>query len=146
MALRIRVPKLSLTSREKAALRKAHLARVDLVRLDAGKLVQATQGALPTPRAKELVASAQFQQLPNVGPSMAADLLRLGLRNLMDVKKADPDLLLRRLQKMAGPQDPCVGDALQSVVWNARNPQGPERPWWEWSRQRLEGKVKRPKK
>ncbi|MGC4114122.1 MAG: helix-hairpin-helix domain-containing protein [Myxococcales bacterium] len=146
MALRIRVPKLTLSPQERLLLRRAHLARVDLVRLDANKLVQATQGALPKPRAQELVASAQFQQLPNVGPSVAADLLRLGLRNLMDVKKADPDALLARLEKLAGRQDPCVGDVLQSAVWHARNPKSPERPWWEWSRQRLERKPARRKK
>jgi len=146
MALRIRVPKLALTAQEKDALRKAHLARVDLVRLDAATLMKATQGALQAPRAKELVASAQFQQLPNVGPSVASDLLRLGLRNLLDLKKADPDVLLARLERMAGRQDPCVGDVLQSVVWNARNPQGPERPWWEWSRKRLDGKPARGKR
>ena len=135
---RVRVPKLPLTARERAALRRAHLARIDLVRLDPGKLVHATGGALPAPRAKELCALAQFQQLPNVGPSIATDLLRLGLKSLMDVKKADPEALLKRLERLSGQQDPCVGDVLQSVVWNARNPAGPERPWWEWSRKRLE--------
>ncbi|HEY3452119.1 MAG TPA: helix-hairpin-helix domain-containing protein [Myxococcales bacterium] len=147
MALRIRrVPTLPLTAQERLLLRRAHLARVDLVRLDAAKLVQATQGGLPKPRAQELVASAQFQQLPNVGPSAAADLLRLGLRNLMDVRKANPDVLLAKLERLAGRQDPCVGDVLHSAVWHARNPKAPERPWWEWSRQRLDGKVKHRKK
>ncbi len=146
MALRIRVPKLPLTPQEKLLLRRAHLARVDLVRLDANKLVQATKGALPRPRAQELVACAQFQQLPNVGPSVAADLLRLGLRNLLDVKKADPDVLLARLERLAGRQDPCVADVLRSAVWHARNPKAPGRPWWEWSRKRLDGKGKAKKK
>jgi hypothetical protein len=96
-----------------------------------------TSGGLPSPRAKELCALAQFQQLPNVGPSVAADLLRLGLRNLMDLKEADPDLLLARLERLAGRQDPCVGDVLHSAVWHARHPGAAERPWWEWSRERL---------
>lgn len=146
MALRIRVPKLSLSPQERLLLRRAHLARVDLVRLDANKLVQATQGGLPRPRAQELVASAQFQQLPNVGPSVASDLLRLGLRNLMDVKKADPEVLLAKLERLAGKQDPCVGDVLHSAVWHARNPKAPERPWWEWSRKRLDGRPRGKKK
>jgi hypothetical protein len=139
----IRAPKLSLTSRENVALRRAHLARIDLVRLDPLELVKATDGEVSTTRAKELCALAQFQQLPNVGPSVATDLSRLGLRDLADVRKADPDSLLRRLEKIAGKQDPCVGDVLHSAVWNARNPRGPERPWWEWSRERLEQKSKR---
>ncbi|MBI5546502.1 MAG: hypothetical protein HY901_21690 [Deltaproteobacteria bacterium] len=144
-APRVRVPKLPLTLKERSALRRAHLSRIDLVRLDPQKLMQATQGALPGKRAQELCSLAQFQQLPFIGPSIATDLLRLGLKNLMDVKKADPGALLKRLERLAGKQDPCVGDVLHSAVWNAKNPKGPERPWWEWSKQRL-AKSEKPRK
>jgi len=67
------------------------------------------------------------------------------LLNLVQVAQADPDALLRRLEKVAGKQDPCVGDVLHSAVWHAQHPKASERPWWEWSQQRLAA-AKRPRK
>ncbi len=140
MARRPRTPKLKLAPPERAALRAAHVSNLDLVRFTPRELSKATKGRVPVDRARELCALAQFQQLPWIGPSIATDLLRLGLLNLLQVAQADPDALLRKLEKQAGKQDPCVGDVLHSAVWHAKNPKATERPWWEWSQQRLAAK------
>lgn len=77
----------------------------------------------------------EFQTLPNIGPAMAHDFLRLGLRTLDDLERADPDQLYQRIGRMDGVvHDPCVLDTYRAVVHNLRT--GEELPWWEFSRRR----------
>ncbi len=90
------------------------------------------------PPASDPVARAAwtaFQELPNIGPAMATDLVRLGLRSLEDLERANPRTLYDRLAAMDGVQhDPCVLDTFEAAVHNLRT--GQELPWWEFSKKR----------
>jgi len=83
-----------------------------------------------------------LQRLPGVGPSIAADLLSLGVRAPADLAGADPLDLFARLQARTGQrQDPCVLDVFRCAVQAASGEQTtPELSrWWTWSRLRKEG-------
>jgi hypothetical protein len=76
-----------------------------------------------------------FQELPNIGPAMASDLVRLGLRGVEDLERADPQQLYDRISALDGVRhDPCVLDTFAAAVHNLRT--GEELPWWEFSRRR----------
>ncbi len=77
----------------------------------------------------------ELQQLPGVGPSIAADLRRLGVTSMRDLARRDPERLYARLFEITGqPQDPCVLYTFRCAVYAART----ERPepellkWWKW--------------
>lgn len=80
-------------------------------------------------------AAARLQTIPNVGPAIAADLIRLGILRTEDAAGQDPDVLYARLCAMDGTRhDPCVRDTFEAVVAYAGG--APARPWWEYSRER----------
>ncbi len=73
--------------------------------------------------------------LPNIGPSMAGDLRRLGFRHPRELAGQDAFVLYRRLCELtACRQDPCVLDTLLSVVDFADG--GEPKPWWHYTRER----------
>jgi predicted RecB family nuclease len=77
----------------------------------------------------------QLQQLPNVGPATAEDLVRLGVRSIENLAHEDPVKLYRRLSELDGiEQDPCVQDVFAAAIHAART--GSDIPWWHWSRER----------
>lgn len=70
--------------------------------------------------------------LPNIGPSMAGDLRRLGIRHPRDLAGQNAFALYRRLCELTGcRQDPCVLDTLLSVVDFADG--GEAKPWWHYT-------------
>ncbi len=74
-------------------------------------------------------AAGRLQAIPNVGPAMAEDLLRLGILRLEDAAGQDPDALYRALCVLDGVrQDPCVRDVFAAVVAYANGEEA--RPWW----------------
>lgn len=76
-----------------------------------------------------------FQELPNIGPAMATDFVRLGLRSLDDLERSDAQELYDRIGRMDGTRhDPCVLDTYAAAIHNLRT--GEEQPWWEFSRRR----------
>ena len=82
----------------------------------------------------------ELQQLPGIGPSMAADLRRLGVRSVRDLARRDPERLYVRLCEISGSrQDPCVLYTFRCAVYAART----ERPepellkWWKWKDRKL---------
>ncbi|MBL8863595.1 MAG: helix-hairpin-helix domain-containing protein [Planctomycetes bacterium] len=77
----------------------------------------------------------RFEDLPNVGPAMAADLRLLGLRTPADLAGRDPYALYARLQVVTrSAQDPCVLDTFLAVVDYVGG--APRRPWWAYTAQR----------
>jgi len=83
----------------------------------------------------------ELQQLPGVGPSIAADLRRLGVRSVRDLARRDPERLYAKLCELTGSkQDPCVLYTFRCAVYAART----ERPepelmkWWVWKGRRLQ--------
>ena len=77
----------------------------------------------------------QLQRIPNVGPRMAADLIRLGVSSLEDAAGRDPDEMYHELCAIdARRHDPCVRDVFAAVVSYADG--GPARPWWVFTPER----------
>jgi len=76
-----------------------------------------------------------LREIPNVGPAIAGDLLRLGIAGRADLVGQDPDALYERLCQMDGLRhDPCVLDVFAAAVSYANGE--PAQPWWVFSRQR----------
>ncbi len=82
----------------------------------------------------------ELQRLPAVGPSIAADLRRLGVKSVRDLARRDPERLYARLCELTSTrQDPCVLYTFRCAVYAART----ERPepellkWWTWKNRRL---------
>ena len=76
-------------------------------------------------------------KLPNIGPRMADDLVRLGIRRVEDLARRDADELYESICRLDGVRhDPCVWDTFAAAVDHARG--GPPRKWWEYTRVRKE--------
>ncbi len=84
-------------------------------------------------------ALKSLQSLPGVGPSIAADLARLGYREPEDLCGENADAMFIRLQKLTGMrQDPMVLDAFRCAVHSASSLEHDAelvKPW-VWSRLR----------
>jgi hypothetical protein len=74
-------------------------------------------------------AEIRLRTIPNVGPAMANDLIRLGITRLDDLAGRDSDELYRAVCALDGVRhDPWVRDVFAAVV---SYPNGEKaRPWW----------------
>jgi Pathogenicity locus len=80
-------------------------------------------------------AVARLRAIPNVGPKMAAELIKLGVTRLEGAAGRDPDEMYHELCAIdAKRHDPCVRDVFAAVVSYAEG--GPPRPWWEFTPER----------
>ena len=84
-------------------------------------------------------ASAQtcqtLEQLPNIGPSLAADLRRIGVHMPGDLVAKDAFALYQQLCTVSGQrQDPCVLDTFMAVIDFMQG--APAAPWWHYTAQR----------
>lgn len=77
----------------------------------------------------------RLEDLPNIGPAMAKDLLSLGISQPADLAGQDAYALYEQLCRQTGVRhDPCVIDVFLSVV---RFMDGaPPRPWWDFTAER----------
>ena len=72
---------------------------------------------------------ARLRAIPNVGPAIAGDLIRLGITRLEDMAGRDPDNLYDALCDLdARRHDPCLRDVFAAVVAYANGEEA--RPWW----------------
>ena len=88
----------------------------------------------PKGRLKEAVGR-EFQTIPGVGPRIAENFWRLGLRSLDDLRKADPDILYQQLSLREGKEvDRCALYVFRSAVYYvSRRTHDPELlKWWNW--------------
>ncbi len=77
----------------------------------------------------------QLEQIPNIGPSIAADLRRLGVLHPTDLHGQDAFALYRRLCVMDNRRyDPCLLDTFMAAVDFVHGK--PARPWWKYTPQR----------
>ena len=86
----------------------------------------------------QLAAEAtRFEDIPNIGPAMAADFRVLGLSRPADLVGCDPYALYDDLCERTGTRhDPCVIDVFISAV---RFMEGaPPLPWWRYTAERKE--------
>lgn len=76
-----------------------------------------------------------LQEIPNIGPSLAADLRRLGIDRPAQLAGQDPHQMYQRLCAITHErQDPCVLDVFISAV---RFMEGaPAKPWWHYTAER----------
>ncbi|MEW5786796.1 MAG: helix-hairpin-helix domain-containing protein [Pseudomonadota bacterium] len=77
----------------------------------------------------------RLEDLPNIGPAMARDLLSLGIRQPTDLAGQDAYVLYEQLCRQTGLRhDPCVIDVFLSVVRFMDG--GPALPWWDYTAER----------
>lgn len=91
---------------------------------------------MPTGPARRLPATGDdLRRIPGIGPSLAADLRRLGFHRVSDLRQADPEAMYQRLCRLTGVrQDPCVLYAFRCAVYFAsRSRHQPDLlKWWNW--------------
>ena len=77
----------------------------------------------------------QLQQIPNIGPAVAADLQRCDIRSPAQLVGQNPYELYERLCRRTGVRhDPCVLDTFIAAV---RFMEGaPPTPWWHYTEER----------
>ena len=76
-----------------------------------------------------------LEQLPNIGPSIAGDLRRLGVVHPRDLATCDPMQLYQGLCRLTGKrQDPCVLDTFIAATEFMRG--GEPQPWWTFTAER----------
>jgi len=76
-----------------------------------------------------------FEQLPNVGPAMAADLRAIGVANPRELAHRDPFVPYQALCAHTGKrQVPCVLDTFMAITDFMRG--AAPAPWWSYTAQR----------
>jgi Pathogenicity locus len=96
------------------------------------RLTSAPPRALKPLKARSAVECERLEQLPNIGPSLAADLRLLGIQQPGDLVAADAWALYRQLCSVTGKrQDPCVLDTFIAAVDFMQG--SPARPWWTYT-------------
>ncbi len=94
------------------------------------------------PKAANRADCQQLEQLPNVGPSIAADLRALGIDHPRELARRDPLALYQALGRIRGRrQDPCMLDTFMAATDFMRG--APPAPWWAYTarRKRVYGAV-----
>ena len=90
---------------------------------------------IKSPKAASAAECRTLEQLPNIGPSLAADLRLIGIRDPNDLRGQDAYSLYRKLCTATGQRhDPCVLDTLLAVVDFMHG--APPAPWWAYTPQR----------
>jgi hypothetical protein len=91
--------------------------------------------AIKTPKARSAQECERLEQLPNIGPSIAADLRSLGIEHPRELATRDAFVLYQTLCAKTGQrQDPCVLDTFMAATDFMRGAQA--RPWWHYTAQR----------
>lgn len=78
-------------------------------------------------------------QLVSIGPAMLRDFEMLGIHNVAQLARRNPQRMYQDLCRLTGTrQDPCVLDTFSAAVAQARDPLLPPEQcqWWYWSRRR----------
>ena len=78
---------------------------------------------------------SELEEIPGVGPSIAADLQRMGITRVAQLKRRSPEALYKKLCELTGVrQDPCVLYTFRCAVYYASNAKhDPEKlKWWNW--------------
>jgi hypothetical protein len=90
---------------------------------------------IKSPKAASPAECLRLEQLPNVGPAIAADLRLIGIQAPSDLRGKDAWALYRRLCEKTGQrQDPCVLDTLMAATDFMAG--APAAPWWKYTAER----------
>jgi hypothetical protein len=91
--------------------------------------------APPPRKAASAAECQQLEQLPNIGPSIAADLRLIGVPDPQALAGHDAFELYQALCRATGKrQDPCVLDTFMAACDFMRG--AASRPWWDYTAQR----------
>ena len=61
-----------------------------------------------------------LEQIPSIGPSIAADLISMGITRVAQLKRRSPEAMFKKLCDMTGGyQDPCVLYTFRCALWRA---------------------------
>jgi Pathogenicity locus len=78
---------------------------------------------------------AHLEDIPNVGPAIAADLRRLGITSPGDLLGRDPYGMYDDLCRITGQRhDPCLLDTFIAAVRYMAGE--PKKPWWKFTAER----------
>ena len=90
---------------------------------------------IKAPKAASAADCRSLEQLPNIGPSLAADLRSIGIRAPQDLRGRDAFVLYQQLCAVTGQrQDPCVLDTFMAATDFMAG--APAAPWWAYTAQR----------
>ena len=91
--------------------------------------------ALPARKARAADECERLEQLPNIGPAIAADLRLLGITHPRELAARDAFELYQALCRATGKRhDPCVLDTFIAATHFMRGAQ--PRPWWDYTAER----------
>ena len=87
---------------------------------------------IKAPKAKSAEECERLEQLPNIGPSLAADLRLLGVVHPRELASRDAFVLYQSLCAKTGRrQDPCVLDTFMAATDFMRG--AAAAPWWTYT-------------
>ena len=90
---------------------------------------------IKSPKAASAADCNELEQLPNIGPALAADLRLIGIDAPRDLRGKDAFVLYQKLCAATGQrQDPCVLDTFMAATDFMRG--APAAPWWHYTPQR----------
>lgn len=91
--------------------------------------------AVKAPKARTADSCHRLEDLPNIGPAMAADLRALGITHPRELAHRDAFVLYQALCALSGKrQDPCVLDTFMAATDFVRG--AAPAPWWAYTAQR----------
>lgn len=95
--------------------------------------LQGTSRPRKTPSAVRDIA--RLEDIPNVGPAVAADLRRLGITSPGELLGRDPYEMYDDLCRITGQRhDPCLLDTFIAAVRFMAGE--PKKPWWKYTAER----------
>jgi hypothetical protein len=90
---------------------------------------------MKSPKATTAAECETLEQLPNIGPSLAADLRLIGIEHPRQLRGKDAFVLYQNLCAATGVrQDPCVLDTFMAATDFMSG--APPAPWWSYTAQR----------
>jgi hypothetical protein len=90
---------------------------------------------IKSPKAASAAECTVLEQLPNIGPSLAADLRLIGIAHPKELRGKDAFVLYQKLCAATGQRhDPCVLDTFMAATDFMGG--APAAPWWHYTAQR----------
>jgi hypothetical protein len=90
---------------------------------------------IKSPKAASAAECTVLEQLPNIGPSLAADLRLIGIAHPKELRGKDAFVLYQKLCAATGQRhDPCVLDTFMAATDFMGG--AAAAPWWHYTAQR----------
>jgi hypothetical protein len=130
---------------------KPHVTKLPLTRFAAKLAAKPVAKPLAKPavktasKASEATQCEALEQIPNIGPALADDLRRIGVRHPRELANKDAFVLYQQLCAATGQRhDPCVLDTFMAATDFMRG--APAVPWWHYTahRKALYGQIEGP--